>query len=356
VPIARAPGRVTIVGDHTDYNEGLSLPMAIDLATEVRFTAKPGSFLVGVESDQFPDEPFEVALTDPDQAPPGAAPPAAAPLPANALLAAGLLSLWPPPGGAGGRIEVTSTVPVGAGLSSSAAFSVALLLALGHDPAPLALARTEQEAERATGAHVGLLDPLAIAGATAGHALSIDFHTLATHQVAVPEEAAFVIVHSEAPRLLVESPYAARRAECERAARQLGRPLGLCSLSDLSGLSDAVLRRRARHVVTECARVVEAERLLERGNLAALGQVMTEGHRSLAADYLVSVPAVEELVEHLLAQPGVLGARMSGGGFGGCVVALCEPGSPALDLETHAPRRAWRVSPSAGAALLPPAR
>ncbi len=352
MPTARAPGRVTIIGDHTDYNAGLSLPMAIDLATEVRFTPKPGSFLVGVESDQFPDEPFEVALTDPDQPPRAAAPP----LPPNALLAAGLLRLWPPPHGAGGRLEVTSTLPVGAGLSSSAAFSVALLLALGHDPDPLALARTEQEAERATGAHVGLLDPLAIAGAAAGHALSIDFHTLETHQVAVPEAAAFVIVHSEAPRLLVESPYATRRAECERAAQQLGRPLGLCSLSDLSGLSDAVLRRRARHVVTECARVVEAERLLERGNLSALGRVMTEGHRSLAADYLVSVPAVDELVEHLLAQPGVLGARMSGGGFGGCVVALCEPDSPALDLETHAPRRAWRVNPSAGAALLPTAR
>jgi galactokinase len=345
VPTARAPGRVTIIGDHTDYNAGLSLPMAIDLATEVTFTSKPGSFLVGVESDQFPDDPFEVPLADQDRYP----------LPPDALLAAGLLRLWPPPGGAGGRVQVTSTVPVGAGLSSSAAFSVALLLALGHDPAPLALARTEQEAERASGAHVGLLDPLAIAGATAQHALHIDFHTLETHPVAVPEGAAFVVVHSEAPRLLVTSPYADRRAECERAAHQLGRPLGLCSLSDLSGLSDPVLRRRARHVVTECARVLEAERLLARGNLAALGQVMTEGHRSLAADYLVSVPVVDELVEHLLAEPGVLGARMSGGGFGGCVVALCEPDSPALRPESHAPRRAWRVSPSAGAALLPPA-
>ncbi len=346
MPTARAPGRVTIIGDHSDYNAGLSLPMAIDLATEVTFTPEPGSFLVGVESDQFPGEPFEIPLAAPGRHP----------HPPEALLAAALLRLRPPPDRGGGRIEVTSTVPVGAGLSSSAAFSVALLLALGHDPDPLALARTEQEAERATGAHVGLLDPLAIAGASAGHALHIDFHTLTTHPVVVPEEAAFVVVHSEAPRLLVASPYATRRAECERAAQQLGRPLGLCQLSDLSELSDAVLRRRARHVVTECARVLEAERLLGRGNLAGLGQVMTEGHRSLAGDYLVSVPAVDELVEHLLAQPGVLGARMSGGGFGGCVVALCEPDSPALDAESHAPRRAWRVSPSAGAALLPPAR
>ncbi len=119
-----------------------------------------------------------------------------------------------------------------------------------------------------------------------------------------------------------------------------------------SALVDPVLRRRARHVVTECARVREAERLLGRGNLTALGAVMTEGHRSLAIDYRVSVPAVDQLVEHLLAQPGVLGARMSGGGFGGCVIALCHPDSPALDPAAHAPRRAWRVSPAAGAALL----
>jgi galactokinase len=338
VPTASAPGRVTIIGDHTDYNAGLSLPMAIELATEVAFTPKPGSFLVGIDSDQFPGRPVEIMLGD------------TAPVRAEAALAAGLLRLQTPP--SGGAARVTSTIPVGAGLSSSAAFSVALLLALGHDADPLALALDCQEAERGAGAHVGLLDPLVIAGATAGHALSIDFDTLDMRQVAVPETAAFVIVHSEAPRLLTSTPYADRRAECERAAHIVGRPLGLCTLGDLSALQSPVLRRRARHVITECARVREAERLLARGNLGALGAVMTEGHRSLAGDYRVSVPAVDELVEHLLGQPGVLGARLTGGGFGGCVIALCQPDSPALDPETHAPRRSWRVSPVAGAARL----
>jgi galactokinase len=229
---------------------------------------------------------------------------------------------------------------------------VALLLALGHGRDALSLARDCQEAERRAGAHVGLLDPLTIAGATAGHALRIDFATLETRHVPVPGDAAFVIVHSETPRILTSTPYATRRAECERAAHILGRPLGTCELGDLSGLTDPVLRRRARHVVTECARVREAERLLGRGDLRGLGAVMSEGHRSLAVDYRVSVPAVDELVEHLLGQPGVLGARMSGGGFGGCVVALCRPDSPALDPGAHAPRRAWRVSPAAGATLL----
>ena len=338
MPTARAPGRVTLIGDHTDYNGGVSLPIAIDLATEVTFTPKPGSFLIGIESDQFPDEPLEIPLGG------------TAPVPREALLAAGLLRIQPPP--SGGRVRVTSTLPVGGGLSSSAAFSVALLLVLGHDPDPLALARSSQEAERRAGVHVGLLDPLAIGGARAGHALHIDFTTLETRQVPIPDDAAFVIVHSESPRQLTATPYATRRAECERAEHVLGRPLGTCELGDLSALSDPVLRRRARHVITECGRVEEAERLLARGNLMGLGTVMTEGHRSLAADFRVSVPAVDELVEDLLALPGVLGARMTGGGFGGCVVALCRPDSPALDPAAHAPRRAWRVSPSAGAALL----
>jgi galactokinase len=310
--------------------------MAIDLATEVTFTPRPGSFLVGIDSDQFPGRPLEIALGD------------AAPVAPEAALAAGLLRLCPPP--SGGTVVVTSTLPVGAGLSSSAAFSVALLLALGHDGDHLGLARDAQEAERSAGAHVGLLDPLAIAAAEAGHAVLIDFGTLEMRQIAVPADAALVIVHSETPRLLTDTPYAERRSECERAAHVLGRPLGACEIGDLSALSDPVLRRRARHVITECARVREAERLLARGNLGGLGAVMTEGHRSLAGDFKVSLPDIDKLVEHLLVQPGVLGARLSGGGFGGCVIALCEPDSPALDPASHAPRRAWRVSPAGGAA------
>ena len=343
MPKARAPGRVTVIGDHTDYNGGLSLPMAIDLATEVTYTSKPGSFLVGIESDQFPEEPLEIALDTLGTVAWGV-------VARHSHLASALLRVQRP--SAGGAVRVTSTLPVGAGLSSSAAFSVALLLTLGHRDDPLALAQTCQEAERLAGSHVGLLDPLAIAGADEGHALHIDFHTLDTHQVAIPKEAAFVVVHSEVPRLLVDSPYATRRAECERAAQILGRPLGLCALGDLSELKDPVLRRRARHVVTECARVREAEQVLAKGNLVALGEVMTEGHHSLANDYRVSTPVVDELVEALLAQPGVLGARMSGGGFGGCVIALCAGDSPALDPMAHSPRRAWRISPAGRAELL----
>ena len=231
------PGRVTLIGDHTDYNQGLSLPMAIDLATEASFTPKLGSFLVGVTSDQF-DEPWEIALGN------------TAPSPPQAVLAGALLDLGAPP--SGGAMKVTSTIPVGAGLSSSAAFSVAFLLALGLDQDLLEMATSCQTAEEAAGSRVGLLDPLAILGARAGHALSIDFATLDMHQVAVPEAAAFVVVHCGTGRELGTSLYADRRAECESAENLIGKPLGQCELGDLSGLPGSVLRRRARHVITEC--------------------------------------------------------------------------------------------------------
>ena len=158
---ARAPGRVTLIGDHTDYNEGLSLPIAVDLFTEATFSEQADSFFFGLSSDQF-DEPWEIPLpNDPHESvsrthinPPEAA------------LATALVALLAPP--AGGHFRVTSTVPVGAGLASSAAFSVALALALGHERDALALARLDQRAEAASGAHVGLLDPIAIVDATRG--------------------------------------------------------------------------------------------------------------------------------------------------------------------------------------------
>ena len=341
VRTATAPGRVTLIGDHTDYNQGLSLPMAIDLATEVSFTPRPGTFLVGFSSDQFL-EPWEIALGG------------TGPVRPHAQLAAALVAQASPP--SGGAVAVTSTVPVGAGLSSSAAFSVAVLLALGAagdelEPRTdaLRLATLCQSAEEVAGSHVGLLDPLTILSAQAGHALSIDFATMDSRPVPIPERAAFIVVHCGVSRQLSASAYATRRAECDRAANLIGRPLGLCSLGDLSVLTEPVLRRRARHVITECGRVREVVRLLGRSNLTGVGTVMKESHRSLAEDFRASIPALDELVDQLVGTPGVYGARMTGGGFGGCVIALCEPDSPALDPESHAPLRAWRVAPSAGA-------
>ena len=205
---------MTLIGDHTDYNGGLSLPMAIDLATEVTFTPKSGSFLFGIDSDQFPGQPIEILLGD------------TAPVPHEAALAAGLLRAQAPPwvGSPGSRAPCRS----GRGCPRAPRSRWRCCSPSATTPIPSSLAHDCQEAERSAGSHVGLLDPLAIAGAVAGHALHIDFATLQTRQVPIPDDAAFVIVHSEAPRLLTSTPYAtpARRMRTGRAHhRAPARPL-----------------------------------------------------------------------------------------------------------------------------------
>ncbi|HVX23600.1 MAG TPA: galactokinase family protein [Acidimicrobiales bacterium] len=340
--VARAPGRVNLVGDHTDYNQGLALPMAIDLATEVTVRLGPHA-----------GTPGWLALTSTLDGGTARIPvPEGTPLPAGAppwatLAAVVVAQVHPADGGTG---RVTSTVPTGAGLSSSAAFTVALARALGTTAPPAELARTCRRAESAVGADVGLMDPLVIAAATAGQAMLIDFADLSTVPVPVPADLAVVVVHSGQPRLLAggDRPYAARRAECDAAARQLGRPLGRATEADVAAVTDPVLRRRARHVVTECRRVREMADALRRHDLAAAGQVMAESHRSLAGDFAASTPAVDALVDDLDGRPGVFGARMTGGGFGGCVVALAGPG--AVD-PAEWPGRAWLVTPSGGATV-----
>jgi galactokinase len=339
VLVARAPGRVNLVGDHTDYNEGLALPIAVDLATWVTFTESDADHVeLHTSLDPAPASvPLEIVF-DPDVLA-GVEPP-------WARLAAAVVAQARP--ARGGVAVVTSTVPVGAGLSSSAAFCVALLAALGFEGTPTLVARLVQRAEAAVGADVGLMDPLVSAAGRAGCALLIDFSTLSIEEVPVPPGAEVVVVHSGERRQLRLTPYAARRAECDAAALELGYPLGKAEEADLPGFFDPVLRRRARHVVRECARVRAMAGALSAGDLPTCGRIMVESHRSLAEQFEVSTPAVDALVSSLVARPGVHGARMTGGGFGGCVVALCEPG--ALD-PNEWPGRAWRVVPSAGATL-----
>jgi hypothetical protein len=242
--------------------------MAIDLATEVTSPPSRAASWSGSRATSF--------RSPRDHAGRGTAPVRAA-----AALAAGLLRTQPPP--SGGVARVTSTMPVGAGLSSSAAFSVALLLALGHDPDPLALARDCQEAERGRGARRVARSP-GHRRRQAGHALRIDFATLRDPPGAVPDEAAFVIVHSEAPAELgTISPYATRRAECERAANHiLGRPLGLCDAgrpqrADRSGAAPAGPSRDHRVRPGPGGRTPAGP-----GQPGGRGRRHDRGHRSLA--------------------------------------------------------------------------
>ncbi len=337
---AHSPGRVNLIGDHTDYNEGLALPMAVDLGTTVTFVADGGDRLV-MRSSHDPDPADVDAHLPLDIGVLGALEPR------WARYVAAISSVVRPP--SGGTGSVLTTLPVGAGLASSAALEVALALALGCGDDPLILARTCQHAEQAaTGVPTGIMDQLVVSAATEGCALLIDFADLSMEPVEMPGGADVVVVHSGETRSLDRSAYAQRRAECETAARGLG-PLGHVDAHVAGAIPDPLLRRRARHVAGECERVRLFTAALRAGALAEAGSIMSASHASLARDFEVSTPALDSLVEMLTARPGVFGARLTGAGFGGCVVALTEPG--ALDVDAF-PTPAWRVRAAPAARLV----
>lgn len=334
---ARAPGRVNLIGDHTDHTGGLVLPMAIDLETTVELE-RGGHWLDLVSADD--PEPARVDLARRPFDP-------AAVTPAWASYVAGVAAVIRATVGGSGRVR--TTLPIGAGLSSSAALEVATALALGFAGTPLDLALACQRAEHlASGVPCGVMDQLASAAGVEGHALLIDCTTLDVTPVPLPGGAAVVVVDSGQRRSLATSAYAARRADCEAAEARIG-PLRQATVADVAALPDGVLRRRARHVVTENARVRACAAALVDGDLAGAGALMVESHRSLRDDFEVSTPALDGLVERIVALPGVLGARLTGAGFGGCVVALVEPGGTPAAAATGA--RGWVVRASAGASV-----
>ena len=246
--------------------------------------------------------------------------------------------------GSGGILTLESNLPVGSGLSSSAALCTALAEVFGETGPAAVIAHLCQQAEHLTGVPVGIMDPLVCAGGLRDHALLVECSTLSTRQIRMPADAEVVVVDSGQHRTLRTTRYAARVAECRAAAAVIG-SLGSADDSELAGLHDPLLRRRARHVVSECRRVHLCAAALLSDDLDGAGSLMTESHRSLADDFEVSTPAVDELVAWLVAHPGVFGARMTGAGFGGCVVAVGRPG--AIEVESLS-TPAWRVEASDG--------
>jgi galactokinase len=328
----RAPGRVNLIGEHTDYNDGFVLPLAIGF---------------GVTADVAPRDDEVLCMTSAQSADGAVSVPVASLEPGSvggwAAYVAGVV--WAlaqrghPVGGA--DVHVDGDVPTGAGLSSSAALECSVAAALA-DAWSLGLSREElvQVTKLSENAFVGvpngIMDQSASLLATAGHVLFLDARTLATEHVPLDlagQRLALLVIDSRTPHALVDGEYAARRASCEAAAAGLGVPAlrdvpldgfdGSGLAATLERLPDEVTRRRARHIVTENARVLSTVALLRAGQPREIGPLLSASHASMRDDFEITAPQVD-LAAAVALEAGALGARMTGGGFGGCVIALVE--------------------------------
>jgi galactokinase len=318
---------VNLIGDHTDYTGGLVLPMAIDRYTTVTGQALDGA--IRLTSEQL-DEPLVLNLPVAD---------AANVMPAWGRYVAGVANQMGCTVGIEG--SVTTTIPIGAGLSSSAT-----ALALGSTLSVTELAQLCRRAEHAaTGVPCGIMDQLTSAAGVDGHALLIDCHTLDIEPIALPNNMQ-VVVQWVAARTLVGSAYADRVAQCAQAEKEIG-PLRLASVADTNQIADATVRARALHVVSENERVREAAKCLQAGDVQGFGLLMNESHESLRSNFAVSTTQMDEAVEEAWAMPGVFGARMTGGGFGGCMVMVADS-----DARLPENDNTWRVRAVGGAAIV----
>jgi galactokinase len=357
-----APGRVNVIGEHTDYNGGFVLPVALAHTTRAAVGHRTDG-LVALASLQHPDATVEIALEDLAPGRPGG----------WAGYPAGVVHELRDRVPGGLSILVDGDVPSGAGLSSSAALECAVALAvrdlLGLDLTVADLVDVARRAENDfVGAPTGILDQSAALLCTAGHALFLDTRDRSSEQVSLDLEAAglaVLVIDTGTTHDHAEGGYGDRRRECEQAAERLGVAL-LREVEDVAALDvladgtaeGNLLLRRARHIVTENARVLEVVAAL-RGDAdpRSIGPILTAGHASLRDDFEISVPLLDAAVEAAV-EAGAHGARMVGGGFGGSAIALVD--APALDAVTtavhdrftregHPPPRTFVTVPSAGA-------
>ncbi len=320
-----APGRVNLIGEHTDYNDGFVLPLALPQQTMVRATLDDTE-RVRVSTARTPGAvTFDLSTRPGD-------------VHGWAAYVAGVVWALREVGHRvpGIELHIDSDVPFGAGLSSSAALECAVAIAL-DELGGLGLGRTELAvlAKRAENDYVGVpcgvMDQMAAMHGRAGHLVFLDCRSLAVEQVPfdlVSAGLALLVIDTRAPHRLVDSEYADRRRSCEQAAQALGvRALRDVPAADIDAavawLPDPVARRRVRHVVTENTRVLDTVALLRDGKIGDIGPLLTASHASMRDDYEITVPEVDVAVEAAL-EVGALGARMTGGGFGGCVIALTD--------------------------------
>jgi galactokinase len=317
VLVVRAPGRVNLIGDHTDYQDGLCLPMAIDREVVVR--ARPRRDAMVVARSDAAEGVVELPArgdTEPAVVEPRWGRSIAAVL--QGLAEQGRAPI-------GFDADVSSTLPVGSGLSSSAAFTVAMAIVaaeiggLALDGRTLAVAAQTAE-QQATGLPCGVMDQMASVFGRAGHALLLDCRSLDIEAILLPASVEVAVIHTGVARRLEDSAYAQRRAACESAAANLG----LATLRDAT-IDQVAADPFARHVVSENQRVLAFVAALRVGDLEQCGLLMNASHASLRDDFRVSTLELDALVDSLLAS-GALGARLTGAGFGGCVVGLVAAG------------------------------
>ncbi|MCP4166707.1 MAG: galactokinase [Chloroflexi bacterium] len=323
----RAPGRVNLIGEHTDYNDGFVLPMAIDRA--IWFALRPRSDRrVRVHSLDF-DETLDISLDDLRRGD-GRWMKYISGMAWSLQQAGYQLCGW--------EGVASGNVPVASGLSSSAALELAAARAFsavsGFDWDAVEMAQLALVAENQwVGVNCGIMDQLISAAGVAGHALLIDCRSLHTRLAPLPAGYQIVVLNSAAPRSLAESAYNLRRSECESAVRKLAavypeiqalRDVTPAMLQAEAQRLDAIELKRARHIVTEDERVLLSVEAMEQGDVARLGELMVASHVSLGDDYEVSSLELDTLVELALKTEGVLGARLTGAGFGGCAIALCK--------------------------------
>lgn len=354
-----APGRINLIGEHTDYNLGFALPIAVGERTTVTLSPDDSDTLT-VCSDRSPDPVVVLHSTTPGQ------------IAGWAAYVAGVV--WalrdaghPVPGG---TMSITGGVEMGAGLASSAALECAvlgaLLTATGRSVERLEQAHIARRAENDyVGAPTGLLDQLAILFAEPEHAQLIDFRDNTTRSVVFDPDAhdlALLLINSHSAHQHSGGEYAARRASCERAAAALGVPSlrdlhdddGMTALNTLDAAED---RRRARHIVTENRRVLQTVAALHDNDFGDVGRLLTASHASMRDDFEITTDHIDLIADTAVAA-GALGARMTGGGFGGCVIALAASARAdavqdavlvALDHAGHRPPTVTATRPGPGA-------
>lgn len=320
----QAPGRVNLIGEHTDYNDGFVLPCAIDYRTVICGSPRDDGQVRVVAAD-YAGEQDEFSLDTPIYQ---------SPTRPWVNYVRGVVKYLQEAGHGlrGADLAISGNVPQGAGLSSSASLEVAtgqFFKALGgFDIDPTELALIGQCAEnRFVGCNCGIMDQLISARGEAGHALLIDCRSLATRSVAMPEGIAVLIINSNVRRGLVGSEYNTRRRQCEEAARFFGvkalRDVDVATYAAKAGGLDPLIARRARHIITDSQRALDLSAALPTGDMRRISQLMADSHASMRDDFAITCPQVDALVDIVKKAIGDNGGvRMTGGGFGGCVVAL----------------------------------